>query len=348
MSYKNTMKLFASNFTLVWKQVLYLIICLLLFVLSSSTVVTPIINLLRSHDVFAECKIIIETVYNSPSEFALQLSTTLKHIFEVIFTNFSSITWSFVGTICLCVILPYILVQMSFYNLTSILYQKLSMNMNVNYIQNGFQNLTKSLRFALANIVISLPFLAIIVLLLEIYLMLATNVLNSIIGLIILCALLIMIFSFKVAIYTCYTAYMVDNNSSAFVAFGKGLVMVLKNYWKTLSASIIIILTIIFVNSFITVFTFFSGLFITIPATFVFLAIFYLVVYFNNKGDRYYLGNNLIYNPSQYSIKQDNFTGTDIPEPEEIKEITVKTTVMKKKRSKTKTEKQKSKSKKSK
>ena len=133
MSYKNTMKLFASNFTLVWKQVLYLVICLLFFVLCSSTVVLPIINLLKANGVHSEIKIMIGTVYSSPSAFSLQLSTTLKHMIAVIFENFGSIAWSFFGTIILCVIVPYILVQMSFYNISSILYQKLSMNMNVNY-----------------------------------------------------------------------------------------------------------------------------------------------------------------------------------------------------------------------
>lgn len=343
MSYKNTMKLFASNFTLVWKQALYLVLCLLFFVLCSSTVVNPIINLLRSNGVFAECKIIIETVYNSPSEFALQLSNTLKHTVSVIFGNFSSISWSFVGTILLCVVVPYILVQMSFYNLSSILYQKLTMNMNVNYLQNSFQTLGKGLRFAFASLVIGLPFIGIIVLLLEIYLMLATNVLNSIIGLMILSLLIIIIYSFKIALYTCFTGYMVQNNSSATVAFGKGFVMTFKHYWKTMSISIVMMLTIIFINGFIALFTFFSGLIVTIPATFVMLAIFYLVVYLNIKGDRYYLGNNVIFNPAQHTIKQDNFTGTDIPE--EIKEIQVQTTVMKKKSSKQKTKKTKSKTK---
>lgn len=337
MSYKNTMKLFASNFALVWKQVLYLALCLLLFVLCSSTIVTPITSLLRGNGIFDEIKILVETVYNSPSEFALMATTTFKHLIAVIFSNFSSIAWSFVFTIILCVILPYILIQMSFYNITSILHQKMTMNMNVNYTQNALKVLMQSIRFALANIVIGLPFLAVVVLLLEIYLMLATNVLNSIIGLIILMTLLIILYSFKIALYTCYTSYMVENNSSAFVAFGKGFVIVLKNYWKTYSVSIIILLTIIFINGIIALFTFFSGLLVTIPATFVLLAIYYLVVYFNNKGERYYLGNNLIYNPAQYQIKQDNFTGNDILN--DVQEIQVTTTVMKKKHSKTKTQK---------
>jgi hypothetical protein len=82
------------------------------------------------------------------------------------------------------------------------------------------------------------------------------------------------------------------------------------------------------------VFTFFSGLIVTIPATFVLIAIYNLVTYFNEKGVRYYLSNTIIYNPVKYTIKKDDYVSISVPEATD--EIQVTTTVMKKKYKKTK------------
>jgi hypothetical protein len=334
MSYKNTVKLFVSNFDLVWKQLLYLLICAGIFALFFFTTLNPIASLLSNNGVFAEFKELIETVYSSPRELALMLSNCFKHLLNVLVSNFLSIWLQLIGLLILGILLPSILIQMSFYNLCAILHKKLTMNMNVSYIQSAIQNLGKSIKYAFANILFTLPFFALTILFVDIYLTTATSVVASIVGLIVLVAVMIIIHSIKISIFTYYVGYMVENNSSPFVAFGKGVVNVLKNFWKVISMSIIITLTIIFVNAFIMVFTFFSGLIIVIPATFVFLAIYYLVVYFNIKGERYYLAPNLIFNPVKRIIKQEDYIKTTIPE--ETREIQVTTTVIKKKKNKSK------------
>ena len=330
MSYKNTMKLFASNFTLVWKQMAYLVCCMFIFTLCSYTIITPVIDLLKEQGVVGELKLLFNTVYSSPYEIGLRISDTLKHIISIIFDNFSKIYINLIGIGFLCIIFPYILVQVSVFNISSILQQKLTMNMDVNYIPNALATFKLGLRFALANILFSLPFYALIIVGLELYLVIAKTFFSAIIGLIILSAFVILVISAKFSIFSCYTGYIVDKKCDPFSAFGKGLVMILKNFWKTFSISVIITLTIILVNGFIALFTFFSGLIVTIPATFVLIATYNLVTFFNISGTRYYLSNSLIYNPAKYTIKKDNFDGTVLP-PEEVKEIQVTTTKMKKK-----------------
>ena len=335
MSYKNTMKLFASNFTLVWKQLVYLICCLLLFSLCSYTIIKPIVDLLIENGLNSDLKMLFNTAYNNINELALRVSDVLKHIITTIFDNFSKIYLNFFGAIIMCVLLPYILLQMSIYNISSILYQKFTMNMDVNYIQNAVQTLKPSIRYAFANILFNLPFMALVVVSFELYLVISTTVFSSIIGLILLSALLIILNSVKISVFSYYTAYMVANQSAPFVAFGKSLISVLKNFWKILSISVVLMLTIIFVNGVITIFTFFAGLIVTIPASFVLISIYNLVTYFNIKGERYYLSNTIIYNPVKYTVKKDDYVSISVPEA--TKEIQVTTTDMKKKYKKTKT-----------
>lgn len=332
MSYKNTMKLFTSNFVLVWKQLLYLLVCLLIFILFSYVMANPIIDLLKENGIMNDINTILSTAYNSPSEVALNLSDFFKHLTKIIFTNFDKIWLNFFGTIIFAILLPYLLIQLSFYNLSSIVYQKMSMNMNVKYIQNGMQTFKQSIKYALTTILINIPFMVISILLLYVYVMSSTTVISAIIGLVLLFALLIFITAVRMTIFTCFVGQMVQNNSSPFTAFGKGLKSVMKNFWKILSVSIMILLTIILVNGFIALFTFLSGLLITIPATFVVLSIYYLVIHLNIQGERYYLGDNFIFNPVKYKVKKEDYTIIDYPE--EPKEVQVKTTTLKKKKSK--------------
>ena len=341
MSYKNSMKLFASNFTLVWKQLAYLLVCLLLFSLCSYTTITPILDLLKENGVGEDLKTIFNTIYSSPNELALRVSDMLKHIISPILDNFSKIYLSFFGTIILCILLPYVLIQMSVYNISSILHQKFTMNMSVNYTQNMLKTFKQSLKFAFANIILNIPFWAITLVLIEVYLIVSKTVLSAIIGLIVLSFVLIVFIAIRLSLFTYYTAYMVENESSPFVAFAKGLIKTMKNFWKIMSHSIVLILTIIFVNGVIMLFTFFSGLIVTIPATFVLISIYNLVTYFNIKGVRYYLSDTIIFNPVQYTVKKDDYVSISVPEA--TKEINVETTIIKKKYKKNKTTKQNSK-----
>lgn len=345
MSYKNTMKLFTSNFTLVWKQLVYLFFCLLLFSLCASTLISPIVDLLVENGIIDDLKSLFDTFYSTPRELALIFSDTCKHILTAIFDNFSKIYLSFFGTLILGLLLPYVLVQMSVYNISSILYQKFTMNMNVNYTQNMFHTLKQSIKYAFAKIIFNLPFWALVIILLEIYLMISKTILSAIIGLMVLSTIMIIINSIKISLFSYFTAHMVENNSDPFVSFGKSLYKVFKNFWKIVSQSIIIMLTIIVANGFIALFTFFAGLIVTIPATFILIAIYNLVTYFNIKGERYYLSDAIIFNPVKYTVKKDDYVSVSVPEV--TKEIQVTTTVIKKKYDKkTKSNKTKSKNKK--
>lgn len=328
MSYRNSMKLFASNFTIVWKQLVYVVVCLILLGISSYTTISPIISLLKENGIGAEFEGLFKTIYDSPNELALKISDVCKDIILVISNNFSEISISLILAVLLCIIMPFILIQMSVYNLSSIAYQKLTMNMNTKYSQNAITTFKPALKYALANIILELPFLFINIALILFYVVLVKSILSALFGLIILSALIMIIQSIKIAIFSHYTGLVIAAPQNMFKAFGKGFVVVVKNFWKNISTSIILHLTIVVVNSFILVFTFFAGLIISIPATFVVMAFYYIVSYLNTVGQRYYLSDTIIYNPVKYVVKKDDFVTISIPEP--TNEIKVETTPMKK------------------
>ena len=184
----------------------------------------------------------------------------------------------------------------------------------------------------------TLPFFAINVLLIISYILIANTVFKALVGLIVLSLLSLLVNATHLTIFSHFTGSIVANDSKVMPTFLKSFPLTIKNFVKILGSSIILLLTIIFVNGIIAVFTFFSGLIFTIPATCVLLAIFKVVNYLNINGNRYYLSNSIIFNPQKYVVKKDEYVSAFIP-PEETKEIT--TTKMKK-NFKTKTVKQKS------
>lgn len=328
MSYKNTMKLFASNFNFVWKQLVYFIGCLLLLAVCSYTTITPIIDLLKENGIGYEFQKLFDSFYAMPNEIGLMISDIFKKILVIIINNFSQIYLSLLFAIVLCLVMPFILFEMSTYNLASIAYQKFTMNKTSSYLQNAISTFKPSLKYAFANIILTLPFTLINLALLFLYLIFAKTILSALIGLIILSALTILLQGIKIAIFSHYTGLVISEPQSLFKAFAKSLAIVFKDFWKNFSNSIILHLTIIFVNSFLMVFTFFAGLIISIPATFVLVSFFYIVSYLSTIGQRYYLSDTIIYNPVEYVVKKDDFVTISIPEVE--KEVQVTTTKIKK------------------
>lgn len=344
MSYKNTMKLFVSNFTLAWKQLVYLLICAFIFALCSYTLVSPVIAVLREAGLFSEIKNLMTLFYNNPKDIAMTLSEVVKLILTSIWANLGKIYINLIFTLILCIILPYILYQASIYNLSSVIYQKITMNMEVGYFQNSLSKFWKSIEYGCVSLLFSLPYFAINTALIVIYMLIANTVFKAIVGLAILSMLSMIVNSCKLTFFAHFTGNVVANETNQFSAFLKSFPISLKNFWKILGYSIILILTAILINGVIGLFTFFAGLLFTIPATCVLFSIFKVIIYLNINGNRYYLSNTLIYNPQKYVVKKDDYVSSFAP-PEETKEIT--TTKMKKNfKTKTLTKKSNSKNKK--
>jgi len=325
MSYKNTMKLFASNFSLVWKQVLYFVVCFIFFFICAYQAATPIFDMLKDEGVFTEFENVVNSLYALKGSTYLSLLDTLKHILNLIVINFKEIYLYLILLFLFAFLLPYIIFQMSIYNLSSIIYKKLSMNMNVKYIPNFISTFKSSFNYAISNVILSLPFWALKILFLEIYLHFSSNLFIRYIGMVVLSALFILLDSVKNALFASYTGSFIESNGLPIKVFGSSFSLTANNFWNLLSNSIILKLTSIVAQGFVALFTFFSGLFIVIPASFVLTSIFYIVVYFNKTGQRYYLSNNYIFNPTKYTVKQDEFAPKYLLPEEPVEQQVVET-----------------------
>ena len=325
MSYKNTMKIFSSNFSLVWKHVLYFSLCILFFAICTYYSAKPLIELFEENMVGVEFNALFDGFY-SRGNITTDIFDVLSHIFDVLLTNFGSVYMYVILFLLFAFLLPYIFFQIANYNLCSIMYKKLSMNMTVGYFQNLVGTLKNSIIYALTNVVLSIPFWSINIVLVEIYIGFFDNIIMRYLGLVALSGLLILLGSVKNALTAVYVGNAVETENLAPIAFGNSLPISLKNFASILSTCILMKLTIVVSNGFVGIFTFFAGLILSIPATAVLQSVGFTVLYCNKTGQRYYLGNSFIFNPVKYAIKQDEMRSPIVIEEKVDEQI--ETTIM--------------------
>lgn len=296
MSYKNSLKLLISNFNLVWKQLLYmLIICVICFGIGYSIFI-PTINLLKAEGVIAEISSIFEVIYTSPRDVITACRDAVSHLLSVLSLNFGKIWLSLFGAIIFAKIIFSILKYVSFYTVTNIMHMKMTSFVEVGYTRTLISNFSSAIRYAFARYIYDIPFDLIKYFIVIIYLKSATSVVSIVVGLFVCCLLIITISGIEISLFAGHATVMIENSGviSAFKAFLIGNKTVFKNYWRVLSNAIVISLTIVVMNLFLGVFTIGAGLLITIPASIIFKCIFDLAAYLGAKGERYYIAENTI------------------------------------------------------
>lgn len=297
MSYRNSVKLLTSNFNIVWKQLLYmLVVILLVFALAYGTS-QPIILKLKTEGVVDEIQNIFENLYTSPKMVISSIADAFNHLTDVIISNFNSLWLSIISTFFIVVILFQFLKSISAYNVSSVMYLKLTSFASIGYTSNLISSLGKSSRFALASIVYKIPFFIIKCLILFAFFKLVSSPLSIIVGLFVVSILFVLLSSIELTFFSSFAPYMLEKNGSAFKAFFKGNKRIIKSYFRIFSNAIIVVLTLIVVNVFLGLFTLGSALLITIPASLVFVCLFNLCAYFGAIGERYYLSKNVITTP---------------------------------------------------
>lgn len=304
MSYKNSLKLLTNNFSVVWKQLLYILAIILIIAPITYGVSSPIIDLLKSEGVVSEFGLIFETIYTQPSEVITAISTACLHLGSVILGNFGSIWLSLFATFLVCVVVYGLLKDISNYNISSVMYMQMTSYVSIGYTRNLISTLGQSIRFSFVKMLCKIPFAILKLLVLYAYFRIVNNWLTIIIGLFVVTLILVFLFSVEICFFSGFAGKMLDlnGNISAFKALGQGMSITFKNFARVLANAVIVVLTITFVNLFLGVFTLGVALLITIPASMVFVCIFELTTYFNCKGDRYYLTSTILATP----VKGDN------------------------------------------
>ena len=299
MSFKNSFRLLTTNFSVVWKQLLYLLIISVFSFGIAYCIFLPALDILKSEGVISQFAEIFETIYTAPKEIITACKDAILHLFEVIKSNFSIIGANVIFSLFFAKFVFDVLKYISYYNVTNVMYMKLTSYLDIGYTRNLISNIWPSLRYALSRFVLSVPFDLIIAVCLILFLKFISGTLTIIFGLFIFIAIFIVITSIKISLFTPFATVMIEKQYPPFKAFMIGNKKIKKSFTRVFSNAIVAIMTLIVANLFLGVFTVGAGLLITIPATLVFICILNLTSYLGASGERYYLTDTIIVNSSK-------------------------------------------------
>lgn len=298
MNYKNSFKVVANNFMLVWKQLLYTIIVGGIIAFLVYELLRPIKNLLGSNGWFLEVKEFIETIFTSPKEVIKGLKSLCDSFANIVFGNFKLVWGSSVVIFILVILAPCFAFNLSFFVQGELLNARLNSWAKYGYCQKLLSSFARGGLFALYQFVISLPFAVLMGLWLLLYAKIVGSWVGATLALPILMTLLICTYSLKKTLLFWFLPSAVGSaNTSMWKSLCEGVSLASKNFGKLFLNCLVIYIIEFFVAILFGVFTLGAGLILIIPAIPVINIAIEFVSYYTKNKFCYYINESTIIKP---------------------------------------------------
>ncbi len=293
MIYKNSMKLLASNFNFVWKQLAYTVVRLAIIIGLTYLVSSPIIKLLQAEGYFELVADVGKTMYTDTAGVFVAIKQVFTQFFYILGQNFGQIWWAVILFFFVTLVVNSFLKSAGKYALTAVAYSTYTSQSNISYCHSLLTNSKKVMLYSLSMLVINLPFTFLKVLFICIYCWTFTNLATAIFGITMLVVVFTLTCALQLTLCKSCCVNMITSSTNPFKSFALVFTNA-KDFGRVFSNAIIIVLTIIVCNFAIGLFTVGAGLIITIPASMVLAVTFQLVSHFATTKQRYYLSSNII------------------------------------------------------
>ncbi len=248
---------------------------------------------------------------SDPAAFRAFLETVrgaIKDFADLLMTNMGSIVGSVIGVV-LMYILQRIVNGVALFAITSSVRDRMDSGVQTRFAVSYFRNLTKAILYELCYVPIAFVFdlLSIIVSWCVFFyipsLMPGWGVASVLLSLVMLMSSLLFLQALKLTIISAWMPAMIVDGLSV----GRALAVSVKGktqFWRRLGGFLVTCYLIVVVNVAFGLFTLGSGLLITIPLSFVFLAVMQLVNYYEVNGRKYFVTRNEIANlPEEFGTK---------------------------------------------
>ena len=284
----------ANNFSLCWKQLVWIIISVLAVIGISLLCATPVIEMLEKNGFFVAFKDSFETIYSSPKDYPTTVGDVFNLFCNLISSNAGALWPSYVAAIFSFIFLGNLFGCVGSYACSCVLYERMSSNSRASYTKRLIATLGRSILYSLVAFLFAIPFFAVVVGILVLYVNLATSTLLSLVLLPIATMIVYVILALHLSL-TCTTIpKMLDGTKNPFKALGRSMKSASKRFGRQFSSSLLIVLTVVFANLFIGFFTILSGLIITIPATVVLVSAYGLVTHFATENRNFYVSDLVV------------------------------------------------------
>ena len=301
MIFRNSMRLLFSNFSNVWKLLLYYVVCVALSALVCWWFVQPIVVKLSNAGVFASISNLFSSLFSSnPPQFAEEFSNIAQTIGNVLSSSVElRFNYVFVA-FWLLFVFP-VTIDMALLPMGEVLYGYMTSQVRYTFTGRYIKNIGKSVLFAMSRYVVLLPvnaiLLAVFCLVIK-FLIQAT--LASIVFAMVLLTLLVVLWAVRQTIFSCWMPAISVLGCKVFAGLGQNFEAAFRKFFAIFSNAFVLALCAIVFNLIFTVFTATISLSVTIPLTVFVFVIFQMVSFFDSHGMRYYIYPNMFISPKTF------------------------------------------------
>ncbi|MGN1208220.1 MAG: hypothetical protein ACI4TI_02005 [Christensenellales bacterium] len=297
MIFKNTFKLLLTNFSLTYKVFLYKLFALLLAFGVAGTIGVPFLTHLLSINFFG---FVGDKFVNMFESFNISnIFVGMKDIFLKIIDVFASLdNATMVNAIVAISVFVLILVLIGSLDelaVIDVINANLTSKTKLSFFKSMVGKTFKSMLKSLIKFVVSLPYYVCLGLILYYGFTLfdvAGGILKVLIPMLMFLSITILS-GIYLSLIAGFCPSIIVNDNGVFKSLKTGLKTVGKKYFRLLSSSVMLVFVILVCNLFLSVYSFFAGLIITVPVTIVVLDLFKTISYYECNGMRYYVGDEI-------------------------------------------------------
>ncbi len=300
MKFSNTTKLVLTNFSNVWKLLLYYTICTVIGFLALYAAVRPIWLKLDEARVFEDLQLLFNAIFSQPTGLVTSFNDVLNTIWQVITVNASTLVWNYVFTLVLIfVILPF-MYSLADLAIGEVLYGYMTSQTTYSFTGSYFRKFGKSVLYSLARLPFEIVTKALFIAMLwgVVKLWATGTILNIFFGVIVF-MLTLVVLTFKVTTFTCWMPAVAVHDTGVYKSMKMGFFAVFRNFFSTFSNALVLVLCALVVNFLFGVFTFTIGLAVTLPLTMYAFIVYGMVSYFSNQGMRFYVYPDMFVTPKR-------------------------------------------------
>lgn len=302
MMYKNSVKLLFSNFSLVWKTLLYNLIVFVLVGGLSYLAALPVFELLIEHGLGS-------MIQNMFADFASSLNlilfvqdcgAILTSFSEIILDNFSSIAFNIILFLFIIFVFGKFVSGVLKATQSEVLYSSMSSNMRVGLITSFVGNSKRILLLQLTQFIVTFPIDIVITFAVLMCFRLFTigGILSVLTPFIIMLVAMILV-SLRISLFCAWMPLVAVKDMGIFASLKENFKLVVRRLPKIFANSLGVVFTTIVVNGFALLFTIGVGLFITIPLCSVLLRTYQMSAFYGCYGMRYYVDYGTIVEPKR-------------------------------------------------
>ena len=296
----NSIKVLFSNFTVVWKVLLYKLLCIIVAVALIFSIVWPqiddLLTALSAAQLGVNFRAVIFSIFSVDIEglnaSMILFNNSLTLSLDIITNSSVSFVWVYIS-----VILIYLIFRFLNGLLEVPLYEVIEFNLNscakLPLTSTYLRNFKKSSLYSLHLLVVSLPF---DILMVAVLWFLAQVLFSwfSLFAVFFLFIVFVLFFAVRSTLISMWKPVMIVNDEGIVKSFKKGAAVSFKNFGRLFSYFTVMFSLVFFMNLVIAFFTCMAGLIISIPSSIVLFAIFQMIYYFSYKRKKYYTDGDTI------------------------------------------------------